>query len=92
MLSLERNNIIKRMVSNIPYKCGDTVSPHSEKEVSIWGKDCVVETIATNLTQLGRDYVWPNDDNPLLVGVYSKKKDCRFFCTPNFLIKKEASC
>jgi hypothetical protein len=92
MLSVERNKIIKEMTKNIPYKCGDLVTPHQEKEVAIWGDDCVVENIATNLTQLGKDYVWPKDNNPLLVGVYSRKKDCRFVCTPNFLIRKEASC
>jgi hypothetical protein len=88
----ERNAIIKSLLKDLPYSVGDLVKPYSEAEQCTWGDDVVVETIASDTAQLGRDYEWPDNDSPMLIGAYSKKKDVRFFCTPSFLIPVKEVC
>jgi hypothetical protein len=90
--SLDINKELKKLTDNLPYKVGDLAQPYSKKEKDLWGDMVLVETIATSLKELEKDFEWPDDGNPLLVGVYSEKKDCRFFCTTNFLLPLEEVC
>lgn len=83
-----RQNIIKSILDKCTLKPGDVCVASVPEDRDKYG-DITVLNIAQNYQELGKDYEWKTD-NPLLVYAQSKNSS-RFFCTVNFLEKKNVN-
>jgi hypothetical protein len=82
-----RAGVVTRLVNSLKYKEGDICITAEAADRDKYG-DIRVLSIARSYQQLGKDYEWRND-NPMLVYATSLKDSSKFFCTVNFLEKKE---
>lgn len=88
---IRRDKIVREAYKNCMWKVGDFVMPHSEEEKKRWGANqCRVTAIARNLIEYGEED-WPKSDNPLIVCVHIEGTTKSFFCTPEYLVKYEAT-
>lgn len=71
------------------YKIGDVVVPVFPSEYEKIG-ECRVSFIADTYAKLGPHNVWPADDSPMIVSIWSKKLSKSFICNPAYVKKKEA--
>ena len=83
-----RDDIIKQMFKNCPYKEGDIVKPYSAAGIKQYGDDVIVEKICDTYAKMGKSEEWPKDDCPMIVTAWSNKTSSRFFCTVGYLEKK----
>lgn len=86
--AVRRDNVVKRLFHECPYKAGDTVIPKTAEGIMEYGDKIFVRGIASSYTQMGKEEKWPANDMPLIVLAYSHKLDSVFLCTTNFLIKR----
>ena len=81
-----RCQVVKDLVTNLPYKEGDICEARGEDKEK-YG-DIRILNIARSYAELGAAYEW-RSDNPMLVYATSLKDSSKFFCTVNFLEKKQ---
>lgn len=82
-----RENIIAELIRTMPYIKGSVcVAAKAEDEEKLG--DILVVDVAKQYADLGKDYKWPQNDNPMLVTGKSLKDESVFFCTINYLKKK----
>jgi len=80
-----RDDIVKNLFKECPYKVGDKVKARLQENKTAIGVG-VVKNICKRYTDLGRDYTWPETDNPMIVTVISEEGEI-FFSTTNYLEK-----
>lgn len=81
-----RNDIIKKLFNECPYKEGDTCIPTTDKDIEQYGEVNILN-MCSSITEYGKHEAWPKSDNPMIVTGFSHKKQTTFFCTTNFLKK-----
>ena len=82
-----RDNIVKDLARNCPFKPGDTATPVSPAAKEKWGKKILVQKICGSYAHLGKDEPWPKTDNPMIITAWSHEKKTALFCTVDFLEK-----
>lgn len=82
-----RDAICKALGRECLYKVGDIVECWSPSAVEEMG-DCRVTYIADTYAKLGKHNVWPADDTPMIVSIWSLKQEKQFVCNPTFVKKK----
>lgn len=81
----KRDDIVKKLYKDCPYNVGDICKPvNPDKRYS---NNISITAICKSLTDMGKDYQWPKDDNPMIVHAYDNEKKFPMFCTTNFLTK-----
>lgn len=80
-----RDGIVKKLYQECPFFVGDSVRPKDPDRFTKYGVGKITH-ICTKYTDLGKDYEWPQTDNPLIVTVMSNDGEM-YFCTTNYLCK-----
>lgn len=86
--SVRRENLVRKLYSECPYRPGDTVVPSNSDLVKQYGEKIMVLSIVDTYAKFGKNEKWPQSDNPLLVTAKSYDKDMTFICSTDFLMKK----
>jgi hypothetical protein len=88
--AMERDAIIKEILSKVSYKENDTVQPYKKSEGLIHGKYFKVDRIVRSYAQFGPHEVWPEDNKPRIVHAVCVDPDIpepkTIFCTAGWLI------
>jgi hypothetical protein len=80
-----KDAIIKDIVKRLDYKMGDVVTPSTEENVQLYGKEIRVVAIVDSYGKFGKACDWPANDNPMIIHAYSFQKKESFICTANWL-------
>lgn len=92
--SARREELVKKLYRECPYRPGDTVIPKYISDRKKYGEKIIVMSIVDSYAKFGKDETWPSNDTPYLVTAKSYDKDTIFLCTTDFLIpvkKKESA-
>lgn len=81
----KRQRIVADQYKACPYAVGDKCVGVAATDKDTYG-EVEVTHICRTYAELGKDYEWPANDNPLIVTAYSPKAGL-FFCSTNFLKK-----
>jgi hypothetical protein len=80
-----RDELIKKLAKECPYKVNDIVKPSKAEHEVEYGDNISVVKIIDSYGKFGKNETWPASDVPLIVYAFSKKAGCFFFCTTNYL-------
>jgi hypothetical protein len=83
-----RDLIVRNIAAKLTYGPGDWVTPNKPESVNEYGDRVKILRICDTYGKFGKDEVWPESDNPMIVHAWSEKLDTTFMCTANFLVKK----
>lgn len=86
--AFRRNTIVEQLFKDCPYKAGDTVVCADARSANAYGDSLQVHSVCSNYAQMGKDEVWPKNDNPFIVLAWSEKRAEHVACTTNFLKPK----
>lgn len=83
-----RDAICRALGKECLFREHDIIVPWSEKERDEMG-DCRVTYIADTYVKFGKHNDWPENDNPMIVTIWSDKQKKSFVCTATYGKKKE---
>lgn len=84
---IAHNKIITQLLNECPLRVGDTAFPKNAADYEKYGA-VYVSGIAKSVKDLGPTYVWPKNNNPMLLTVKPRKEGQNsLFCTTNWLTK-----
>lgn len=84
-IATERDSIVYKLSQSAPYKVGDWVIPIHKEDEEKYGKMEVLH-ICTSYADLGKDYEWPKNNNPMIV-TCKDAQNHHIFCTVNYVKK-----
>ncbi len=85
---IRRDNLVRKMFIECPYRPGDTGFPINKKDYEKYGV-FIVTGILVSYRDTAYDHEWPKNDNPMVVTIKSLKEPTHvMFCTPSWLAKK----
>ena len=84
-----RNTVVQVLSTQCGFYNGETVYPVERDEFELYGQ-CQIVGVCRNMSDLGLDFKWPENDNPMILTFRSSKPTQKnhIFCTTNFLTKK----
>jgi len=80
--AVRREKIVKELAEGFKFKQGDKVLPKDPAAFAQWG-ECTVMAVCSDYIHLGKDHVWPKNDNPMIVTASSSVGEI-FFATTNY--------
>lgn len=83
-----RDLIVRNLAATLTYGPGDWVQPTKPGVAHEYGDRIKILRICDTYGKFGKDEVWPESDNPMIVHAWSEKLNSTFMCTTNFLTKK----
>ena len=84
---VRRDNIVKALAAECPFRGGDTAYPCQAKGYAKYGAVMVVGVCET-YKDFANDATWPKDDNPMIITFMPlNDRTTHIFCTSNYLQK-----
>lgn len=83
-----RDKIVRSLAEKCGLKEGDLAIPAHPEKREMYGDKIRIIKVTDSYGKFGRDEVWPENDNPMIIHAFSEKLQDHFICTVGFLVKR----